>query len=373
MDARQHLADGRPSLGTDVVNTLDLLQGYAAVSGAGVLGEGSSARLLAGRFTLDLGSRRLVARSRFRNTINAFTGVLISWTDASRRTVRAFWALPVRRLPSDPERLLDNEGKADEENGDVRLWGVHAALPWVRRDLTGEVWVLGLHEEDGPARATANRRVVTAGVRFFRDAAPGRWDFEAESVVQLGRSRSSSSASDVTDLDHRAHFQHVQVGYSRRAPRGPRILGQLDLASGDDDPTDSVNGRFDTLYGARRFEYGPTGIYGAFARGNLLSPGLRVEADPREGLGVTLAQRFFWLASARDAWMSVGLRDPGGDSGRYLGRQMEVWLRWDAVSGHVQVEVGGAHLAWGGFARHAPGSRGETSTVYGYAQTALRF
>ena len=60
----------------------------------------------------------------------------------------------------------------------------------------------------------------------------------------------------------------------------PRLIFQYDYASGDDDPNDADNNRFDTLYGARRFDFGPTGIYGPFARANLSTPGMRIKLKP---------------------------------------------------------------------------------------------
>ena len=42
------------------------------------------------------------------------------------------------------------------------------------------------------------------------------------------------------------------------------------------------NNRFDTLYGARRFDFGPTSIYGPFIRSNLNSPALRLFFKPEK-------------------------------------------------------------------------------------------
>ena len=71
MDSRQHLADGGSPLNSTIVNPLELLQAYIAFkipnTGRDVI------QFKLGRHTMDLGSRRLVARNLYRNTINNFT------------------------------------------------------------------------------------------------------------------------------------------------------------------------------------------------------------------------------------------------------------------------------------------------------------
>ena len=86
------------------------------------------------------------------------------------------------------------------------------------------------------------------------------------------------SPVDVTDLDHRAWFVHLDA--TRKLPGAwqPRVILRFDYASGDEDPDDGEWNRFDTLFGDRRWEFGPTGIYGALTRSNILSPGAALRA-----------------------------------------------------------------------------------------------
>ena len=372
MDSRQALADDGTPLGTSMVNTLELLQGYVSLDLGDRLGEGSAGRLLVGRHTMDVGSRRLIARNRYRNTINNFTGVNGTWTASSGTAVRAFYVLPVDRLPSDRVSLRDNDVEFDREDFDVRFWGVHAALPALFSHIAGEIYLFGLHEDDGPSRPTRNRNLRTTGLRVYRNPQPEHIDFELEFVLQFGVSRASKAAADVTDLDHAAHFHHLAAGYTFDAA-GSRLVLQFDHASGDADPDDGDNNRFDTLYGARRFDFGPTGIYGAFARGNLVSPGYRLVVKPRRHVEVMAAHRFYWLAAERDAWTTSGLRDAAGASGRCVGNQAEIRIRWDVRPGNLRLETGAAHLWAGEFMTSAPNANGEGDATYAYLQTVFTF
>ena len=373
MDSRQELADRRSPINTTIVNTFELLQGYVAVNFPDVVQEGGTARLQLGRQTIDFGSRRLVARNRFRNTLNNFTGINTSWAAASGHSLRAFYFLPVSRVPSDTPSLLDNDTEFDEEDFDWQFWGVAAEMPQLLPTINGELFVFGLHEDDSPDRVTRDRTLYTPGFRLYRKPATGQFDCELESVFQAGHSRSSTATTNTTDLDHFAHFQHLEVGYSFAVRWSPRLVVQFDYASGDDNPNDDNNNRFDTLFGARRFDFGPTGIYGPFARSNLISPGYRLVLKPHAAFDIMFAHRFYWLAADRDAWTTSGVHDPTGKSGSYLGTQPEIRLRWDVLPGNVRLEAGAAYLFSGEFEDDAPNSNDEGDTSYAYVQTVFTF
>jgi hypothetical protein len=172
-----------------------------------------------------------------------------------------------------------------------------------------------------------------------------------DSALQAGKSRSHAHAT--ADLDHIAHFHHVELGYTFNRPWKPRLLFQYDYASGDRDPADDRNGRFDTLYGARRFDFGPTNLYGPFARTNVSSPGVRLLFYPAPAVSGFIAARGYWLASRNDVWAAAGINAPGGFAGSYIGSQSEFMLRWEAVPGNLQLESGMAHLLRGEVMRDA--------------------
>src|SRR3546814_17349073 len=83
---------------------------------------------------------------------------------------------------------------------------------------------------------------------------------------QFGDIRASSTA-DAAKLDVSAYFVHAEVGYQFKAPWSPRVSVEYDLASGD--KRGRNYGRFDSLYGPRRSDFGPTGIYGPLGRNNI--------------------------------------------------------------------------------------------------------
>lgn len=365
-DSRAYANRDTP-LSTAIVNPLEPLRAYVGLRFESLFSDGDRAALTLGRMTLDIGSRRLVTRTEFRNTINSFTGIDLQWTSDEGRLLRAFAVVPVVARPSDPAELSRNRIELDQENLHAGLWGVFFAAPAPAPGLTLESYVLGLHESDSALEATSNRRLVTPGLRLLKAPTAGQLDFQVELMGQLGTSRASRAVTDTIDLTHRAGSIHASIGYLFDAAAAPRLALQGDYASGDKRPDDRLNGRFDPLFGDRRFELGPTGVYGAFARSNLRSLGARFELAPARCLDAFVAYRSFWLAAARDAWTTADVRDPSGSSGRFLGQQLEARVRWHILPRNLVFEIGAAALFRGRFAVVAPGGRDDTP-LYGYTQ-----
>lgn len=365
LDARLYLPGQSTVLNTTHINTIGLLQAYVGLRGEDVLQGGDSVVVRAGRLTMDVGSRRFSARNIFRNTINAFTGVDGQWRTNRDDALRVFATLPVRRRPEDRPSLLNNRVQADRESLSTLFWGGHFRSRTTVAKMRIEAFVLGLHESDSSIGDTRDRRLVTPGFRLHRAPNRGAWDLDIEAALQTGRSRSSAEPEDNQDLTHLAVFGHGAWGYTFDFKSKPRLVLQYDYASGDRSPDDDRNGRFDTLFGARRFEFGPTGIYGALARSNLLTPGLRVEVQPHSRVDGFVGYRPVWLAQARDSWTTSGIRDPTGQSGRFVGQQLEARLRWRPLPGNLVVDIGVAHTFLGGFPRSAPNSAGGSSSSGG--------
>lgn len=372
IDARSYAGNGAP-LNTTHVDVLDLLTATLVVGRSDVLRTGDRLALRAGRFTKDFGGRRLIARNAFRNTINAFGGVELAWNGAGGSRLEAFAVLPVTRLPRDVGDLEHHRREFDRENTDAVLWGVSLGVPL--EDLAGssstsaQAYLVGFHERDGATTPSSDRRLFTPGVRVVRPPRLASLDFDIEAMAQLGTSRATVLASDERDLSHLAYSAHVSAGYRVDTWAAPRIVLQYDLASGDADAADARNGRFDPLFGARAFELGPTGYYGALARSNLSSLGVRLEAAPRGGVELVAVYRLAWLASKWDAWTTTGLRDVTGAAGGFLGQQAEARLRVRPGGVPFVVESGAAALVRGRFARETSGTGG--AALYLFTQLTL--
>lgn len=354
-------------LNNNIADALDLLQAYGGLRVKNLLVPKDAAELRAGRFSLDVGSRRLSARNDFRNTINGFTGIKLQWTSPAQHSLQAFAAFPVLRQPSKADELKHNPIDFNEDNTQSIFWGVFFGSGPLFSGVHLESYVFGLHEEDQPEAPSINRRLVTPGFRILRTPKAGALDFQMETMLQLGLSRASPAPDDQVDLTHRAGSIHFSAGYRLDWPWKPRAALHYDYASGDESPADKINQRFDPLFGARRFDFGPTGLYGAVARSNINSPGLKLEAAPHKQVDAFIDYRAIWLASATDAWTTAGLRDSTGESGSFVGHQLEGRMRWHIFPKNLILDMGAAGMARGNFSIHAPKAKAG-SPLFVYSQ-----
>ncbi len=340
-DMRQSMADNDSVISTATVNSADILQANFGIR----FGSENRHWLRLGRFTEDWGSRRLMARLRFRNTINSWDGLVWHQNLGNGGQIRAMATQVVQQRPSDRQSLLDNSHQSERSFNAQRFYGLHADLPELITNWRSEVFLFLLREKDTADLQTANRRLNTAGFRLQSPRPHGQWDLEIETILQQGHRRSSSSPADHIDLRHQGFFQYLGLGYSFDNPLNLRLQLEFDYASGDSDPLDSESGRFDSLFGPTTFEFGVVGLYNPFNRSNLISPALRLSADLSPSVDILAIYRHFWLAQARDSWGRTGLRDITGESGDYLGQHLELRLRWDVVPGNVAMESGAIFLA----------------------------
>src|SRR3546814_15563330 len=95
---------------------LELTQAYVGADLDDELGNGTDTKIDIGRFTMDLGSRRLVGQNNFRNTTNAFAGGRLQFNGRDKEALTLFYTLPLQRLPDAKARILYNEVNRERQS-----------------------------------------------------------------------------------------------------------------------------------------------------------------------------------------------------------------------------------------------------------------
>jgi hypothetical protein len=350
-DSRTWDGDAATPVTTGEVNALEPVQAYAAIDLDRPFGGGTAATVQVGRFLLNLGSRRLVAADDYRNTTNGFTGARVDLALPDRWASTLIYTAPQTRLPDDTPSLLENAPRLDREDADAILWGAVVSRAQLAAGLTGEAAYLRFEEQDGAGRPTRDRALDTISLRLIREPAVSRLDGEVEIMRQTGRTRRTGAAAEPL-VDVEASFLHADFGYTLPHRWKPRLSAEFDYASGDEGG--STFGRFDTLFGSRRSDLAPSGLYSALGRANLITPGVRVEVAPSKRWDAFAAYRLLWLASNTDAFSTSGVRDPSGRTGDFAGAQLEGRLRYWIVPDTLRFEVDALWLDKGEFLRKAP-------------------
>ena len=300
MDSRGEINDEGSFL-TNTVDTLEPIQAYVAWHKKGVFEDSGNSTLRVGRFTLDLGKRRLIGRNRYRNTANNFLGADWDWRDSEGRNLRIFYLMPMLIEPADAASQLANDVALDHTARGTRLIGAYYQLPPFADKSVVETYLLDYDVDPPSGNLAVAAHWTAAGARAYRVPKPtGGWGYEAEAVWEWGRAGGTLNGVTRSNLEQNAYLVHLETSFAFDARMRPTLLLRYDYASGDKDPNDTTIERFNSLFGARSFDFGPTNIYGPISRSNINTPSLRLNLAPKARWQSTLAYRWVFLAQARD-------------------------------------------------------------------------
>jgi len=326
------------------VNLVEPIQLYGALYFDKAFGTTLPISIRAGRMAFEQVDRRLVARNNWRNTTNTFQGGRIVWGRPSDPVQVDLFALQPL------ERQLDELDRAREGLwffgvvANVRIASPHVVLQpyyFVSKQLPRD----GVNESEVHAPA----------LRGYGLISNTGFDYDASVVLQFGNSQG---------LEHRAFGFTAEVGYTVKLPRKMRLSASYAHATGDRDPDDGRNQRFDRMFGfARPFS---NNLY--FQWENLRTPKVRFEVEPHSRFRLDAGYGAFWLDSPTDRWNNPGLRDKTGASGQFIGQEADVQTRLK-VFPQVDVNVGYGFFAPGEFPRNLGRSR---NTHFTYIEFILR-
>ena len=327
-DSRVWLDDNDPTLTSSQVNTLEPLQFFARYTPQD---SEYLKGITAGRITFDHGSRRLIGQGVYRNTKNAFDGVLVDY-QVSDWNIRGFYLLPVSRLPSDSGAVADAERAFDKSYSEREFFGLYITSP----DNNVKLQSYWLKEEDSAKLSTKNRDLYTLSVDYTKPFAD-TWKANIEVIGQTGTSHQTASASDTTELDVESWLLHANIG--KKITDYTFLRGEIDAISGDNDSSDNTISDFDSLYGVRRFDFGPTDVYQAMPRRNLYTVGARSVTKPSKEHNIMVSYKAMWYQKAPE---SVD---------NFIGQQLEARWRWQIMPS-LRLAIGAAYLLKGdGFER----------------------
>lgn len=360
-DSRRNHSDYSREYDTRDVNQADILQGYLELNfkdsflGKDDLGNSRPIWVRAGRHAWEAIDRRLIARNEWRNTTNTFQGIRANIGDKKNDWQLELLAVkPVQRFTTQ----LDEVDHAQDFYGAIGNW-----RGWSEY-VTLEPYYLLLKQDgskveyDSNGKAAApntkiDREIHTAGLRAYGTVGKSGLDYDASYVKQWGhQDRLNNAGNFVSRLDHDAYAYNAEIGYSFNHPWKPRFSAFYGVASGDSDPNDKKNGRFERLFGFAR----PWSNDDYIQMENIRTPKLRVEFDPKVSFldNVKVDAGFSWyrLDSDTDRWNAgANLRDQSGNSGRDLGKEFDVRVRFP-LGQYVAVNLGYAHFWAGDFVKN---------------------
>jgi hypothetical protein len=327
--AKSALEDGRDGGPRPVdADDFDIDQGFLDLTLP--MGDGTSVTIRGGRQYLLYGAQRLVSPLEWTNTRRTFDGVKATAAWNTQHSTDAFWARPV----------IVDKGNLNESSDDVDLFGLyHTWKIGTARRLEPFAFYYDREGPDagvGPLSTSVDEQRYTVGARYAATA--GNLSYEFEGDYQLG---------DASDLDISAWSFATEVGYTfAGVPTKPKPFIGFDIASGDEDPTDSDLGTHNQLYPLGHAYFGYIDVIG---RQNImdLHPGLTLNVCK----DVTFRGDYhmFWRQSDEDAVYNAAggvLRADSGSSETYVGTEADLLITWQ-VDRHLGTYLGFSYF-WAG-------------------------
>jgi hypothetical protein len=273
--------------------------------------------------------RRLLGNNQWRNTSNTFRGFRGAiGQDANDWHLDLLALQPLERNLYEWDRPVDGQ------------WLYALIGHWRRWSdiVTLEPFYLALDQKQ--TSEANNRTVHSPGLRAYGTIGKTGFDFDASVIHQFGN-------NDGKDIH--AWGGTAEVGYRFKHPWKPRLSAFYGYASGDKDPNDNEDNRFERFYGFGR----PWSANDYIVYENVKAPKLRLELTPTEKLRVDLGYSWYSLASSRDRFYGADkIADPTGKSGDEIGHEFDIRARWQLTK-KLELNLGYAHFTAGDFTQNA--------------------
>ena len=274
--------------------------------------------------------RRLIGNNQWRNTANHFRGVHASvGQENSDWQVDLLHIQPMNRLTYQPDRTVAGQ-TVNAVIGHWRKWS---------EDVTIEPFYFQFKDT---TVANGGRVVDSPGIRAYGVFGKSGFDFDASFITQSGH-------NGTRQVDAWAAW--TELGYSFNDSWKSRFSVFYGVISGDRDPNDTEDNRFERFFGFAR----PWSADDYVILENLIAPKIRYEAVPDTNLKFDVGYSWFKLYSATDRFSNLASiptaqnninRDQTGQSGRNVGSEFDIRFLWQYTP-QTLVTVGYAHFISG--------------------------
>jgi hypothetical protein len=332
-DSRSH--NSRFEKATNDVNKLNLFQGYAELYFKEPQFIDRPISLRFGRMAYEVLDRKLFSRDDWGNAGANFQGFrAIIGEKENDWQIDSFALQPM---------IKKMEDMVDSPNQDQWLYA--GILNWRRWSDIATIQPFYFRLDKDSSLEAATTKLHSPGIRFYGTVGKTGFDYDFIGAYQFGTNNGQ---------DNKAYGHATEIGYSFLTNWKPRLSGIYGYASGDKNPNDSKNQRFERLFGFNR----PWSNSNHIEWENLETLKSRIEFQPAKKLKMEGSYNFYWLASNTDSWERAGLRDETGNSGNEIGQDFD-FRTYYKINKNIRTTLGYAHFIPGKFAKAV--GRGDVS------------
>ena len=317
--------------------------------GQDAFGNPRPANIRFGIHNFDFLDRRLLSNNDWRNTANTFKGFQSSLGQESND-----WQLDLLAVQPLNRQMYSWDTPVPKE------WVYGLIGHWRRWSDVATIEPFYLVLNQSPTPGVTVYQAHSPGLRAYGVVGTTGLDYDFSVIYQTGRNGSRTL---------QAYAGTFEVGYSFKSnPWKPRLSLFYGYASGDHNPKDNGDNRFQRFFGLGRSW--SSNDYIVFQ--NISTPTVRFEVKPHEKLRLDMNYSAYWLASSTDVF-SIGnattVQDKTGASGYFLGGEYDIRARyaWDAKT---EIIMGYSYFQSGGYVKSL---LHRDHTNFAYFQLSRRF
>ncbi len=330
---------GKFARNTTDVNKLDIFQAYGELYFKDPVLIDRPISLRAGRMAFEVIDRKLLARDEWGNTGTNFQGFrTIIGTQNNDWQLDSFALQPV----------IESMNANDYPN--QNQWIYATILNWRKWSDKFTIQPFYFMMDQEKSQVLSRRKINSPGIRAFGDIGESNFDYDLIGVYQFG---------EVDSQKHLATAYSAEIGQKYNYKSKPRLSLSYFYASGDKNPDDNKNQRFERFYGFNR----PWSNSNTIEWENIKAAKARFEIQPHNKIRMEGSYSQYWLASATDSWRRGNdLRDKNGASGDKIGWDFDFRSHYQ-INEYLNATLGYAHFEPGKFAKNA-GRGGVSDFIY---------
>lgn len=345
-------------------NEFELIQTYGELYfknalGQDDLGNNRPIRIRGGRMAWEAVDRRLLGNNQWRNTTNNFEGFRVTFGQEANDWEFDAWGMqPVIRDIDE----FDGRNKSQWFYGAVGHWRKWSDV------ITLQPYFMGLKQDDREGRQP-ERDIYSPAIRAYGVLPNTNIDFDLGAIYQFGRDNGMKKS---------AWSYLLEFGYSFKHDWKPRLSAFYGFVSGDRDPNDNVDNRFERFFGFAR----PWSPDDYIVMENVKAPKLVFEFSPHKDISIDGGYSWFWLASDTDRFNNLlnistpnpNNRDRTGESGDFIGQSINARVNYK-LSSLADTTIGYSHFISGEFTKNrqmaALGESRDSSNFF-YVEVSMR-
>jgi hypothetical protein len=325
------------------VNRSEIIQAYAELYLVNFLktdaqGNKRPLSIRYGRQAFEMLDRRLISLNPWRNTTGNFEGLRVAI--GQDRNDWQIDAMVLRPVNIQVNRLdgADRNRLFTAVIGHWRKWSELISL---------EPYYMNLKQDANQANNLKDRNIHTLGLRTYGLLFAKSLQFDISTNYQFG--------NDNGQLQH-AFSINAELGHIfKNNKHQPRMSTFFGYASGDKNPNDGQNNRFERYFGFSR----PWSADDYITMENIFTPKIKIEWQgkmDKKIIRFDAGYSLYWLASKTDRMAnllagSVLYRDKNGLSGQFLGEGIDSRMRFNPIH-YVSCTIGYSYFSMGDFIRN---------------------